>query len=85
MKLESLVEFIFTHTSKNYYVCRVYPYMYRLRGQSSYIYIYKDHPNQYKNSHKLYDEMAHPVLSLMESQWKLRQHDQRFPIEGYTL
>ena len=49
------------------------------------IYIYKDHPNQYKNSHKLYDEMAHPVLSLMESQWKLRQHDQRFPIEGYTL
>ena len=38
---------------------------------------YKDCPNQQKNSHKLYDEMRHPVLNLTESQWKLRQqHDQ---------
>ena len=32
---------------------------------------------QHENSHKLYDQMGHPVVNLMESQWKLRQkHDQ---------
>ena len=37
---------------------------------------HKDSPNQHKNSHKLCDEMGHPVVNLMESQWKLRQqHD----------
>ena len=31
---------------------------------------------------KLCDETGHPVLSLLESQWKLRQqHDQNFPME----
>ena len=41
------------------------------------------HRNQHRNNHKLYNEMGHPVLSLMENQWKLRQqHDQNFPIEG---
>ena len=41
---------------------------------------HEDHSNQHKSSHKLYNEMEHPVLSLMESQWKLRQqHDQTFP------
>ena len=41
----------------------------------------KDRPNQHENSHKLYVEMEH-VLSLTESQWKLRQqHDQNFPKE----
>ena len=33
----------------------------------------KEHPNQHDNSHKPFDELKHPVLSLMESQWKLRQ------------
>ena len=33
----------------------------------------KDSPNQHENSHKLCNEMEHPVLSLRESQWKLRQ------------
>ena len=38
------------------------------------------------NSHKLCDEMGHPVLSLLESQWKLKQqHDQNFPMEGKPL
>ena len=40
---------------------------------------HEDHPNQHENSHKLCDEMGHPVVNLMESQWKLRQqHDQNF-------
>ena len=30
----------------------------------------KDCPNQYKNNHKLCNEMGHQVLSLRESQWK---------------
>ena len=42
----------------------------------------KDHPNQHENNHELYDETGQPVLSLMESEQKLRQeHDQNFPIE----
>ena len=37
---------------------------------------HEDHPNQHENSHKLCDETGHTVLSLLESQWKLRQqHD----------
>ena len=36
-------------------------------------------PNQHENS--LHNETGHPVLSLWEIQWKLRQqHDQNFPI-----
>ena len=31
---------------------------------------HKDHPNQHENSHKLC-ETGHPVLSLLESQWKV--------------
>ena len=39
---------------------------------------HEDHPNQHENSHKLCDEMGHPVVNMMESQWKLRQqHDQK--------
>ena len=45
----------------------------------------EDHPNQYENSHKPRDETGHPVLSLLEIEWKLRQHDQNFPIEGKPL
>ena len=46
----------------------------------------KDHPNQHKNSNKPRDETGHPVLSLLESQWKLRQQDdQSVPMEGKPL
>ena len=42
----------------------------------------EDHPNQHKNSHKQCDETGHPIVNMMESQWKLRQkHDQNSPIE----
>ena len=38
---------------------------------------HKDHPNQLENSHKLWDEMEHPVVNQFESQQKVRQqHDQ---------
>ena len=47
---------------------------------------YEEHPNQHKNSHRLCDEKGHPVFSLLESQWKLRQqYDQNFPMEGTPL
>ena len=47
---------------------------------------HEDHPCQHENSHKPHDEAGYPVLSLLESQWKLRkQHDQNFPIEGKPL
>ena len=47
---------------------------------------HKNHPNQHENSHKLCDEMWHPVLNLLESQWKPRQqHDQNFQIQGKPL
>ena len=47
---------------------------------------HEDHPNQQENNHKLCNETGHPVLSLLESQWKLReQHDQNFPMEGKQL
>ena len=42
----------------------------------------EDHPNQQEGTHKLCDERGTPILSLTESQWKLRQHDQIFPMEG---
>ena len=47
---------------------------------------HEDHPNQHENSHKLCDEMGHPLLSLTKSPWKPRQqHDQNFPQEGEPL
>ena len=47
---------------------------------------HKDHSNQHENSHKPRNETRYPVLSLLESQWKLRQqHDQNFPMEGKPL
>ena len=47
---------------------------------------HEDHPNQHENSHKLCDEMGHPVVNFMESQWKLRQqHDQNLAMEGNPL
>ena len=43
---------------------------------------HEDHLSQHDNSHKPCDETEHPVVNLMESQWKLRQqHDQNFPME----
>ena len=34
---------------------------------------HQDNHNQHKNSHRLCDELGHPILSLKKSQWKLRQ------------
>ena len=42
---------------------------------------HEDCPKQNENSHKLCDEAGHPVLSLLKSQWKLKQHDRNFPME----
>ena len=36
---------------------------------------HKHHLNQHNYSHKLCHKTGHPLLSLMESQWKLRQPD----------
>ena len=37
---------------------------------------HEDRPNQHENNHKLYNETEHPIVNLMESQWKLRkQHE----------
>ena len=45
-----------------------------------------DHPNQIKISHKQCDVTGHPVVNVMESQWKLRQqHDQNFSIKKKLL
>ena len=44
-----------------------------------------DYSNQHKNSYKLCDETGHPVVNLMESQWKLRQQHQNFPMKGKPL
>ena len=47
---------------------------------------HEDHPNKHENSLKPRDETGHPVLSLLESQWKLsQQHDQNLPMEGKSL
>ena len=47
---------------------------------------HKSRPNQHDISHKLYDETRHPVLSVTERQWKLRQqHDRSFPMEGKPI
>ena len=46
----------------------------------------EDHPNQHENSYKLHNETGHPIVSLTEGQWKLRQqHDQNFTMEGMPL
>ena len=34
---------------------------------------HENHPNQHENSHKLCNEMRHPIVNQLESQWKLRQ------------
>ena len=38
---------------------------------------HEDHSNKDENSHKLCNETGHPVLSLLESQWKVRQQHVR--------
>ena len=47
---------------------------------------HEDRPNQHDEnslSYAICHEMGHPVLILLESQWKLRQqHDQNFPMDG---
>ena len=46
---------------------------------------HKDHFNRHESSYKPSNETGHPVLSLWESQWKLKQHDQNFPMAGKLL
>ena len=45
----------------------------------------KDHPNQHRNIHKLHNETGHLVLSLLESQWKLRTTWSEFPNGGKAI
>ena len=52
------------------------------------VHLSNDHTptHQHENSHQLCDKKGHPILSLTESQWELRQqHDQNFPLEGKPL
>ena len=43
----------------------------------------KEYPSQHKKIHTQCNETGHPIVNMIESQWKLRQqHDQNFPIEG---
>ena len=35
----------------------------------------EDHPNQQEDSRKMFDERGLPLLSLKESQWKLRDNN----------
>ena len=47
---------------------------------------YKERPNQHKNLHKLCDKKRHLIVSLTESERKLRQqHDQDLPMERKPL
>ena len=47
---------------------------------------HEDHPKQHENSHKLCDETGYPVLSLLESQWKLNQlTTSEFPNGGKAI
>ena len=58
----------------------------KIPSQDHLSYDHKDCPIQHANSHKQCDETGHPVVNMMESQWKLRQqHDQNFPMKGKTL
>ena len=41
---------------------------------------HKDRLNQHENSHKLCNETEHPVVNLIENQWKLRQQHKNFPM-----
>ena len=42
---------------------------------------HEDHTNPHKNSLKLYNDKGHTFLNWMQNQWKLRHHDQHFPME----
>ena len=44
---------------------------------------HEDRRKQHENNHKQCNETGHPVVNMMESQWKLKQqHDQNFLLEG---
>ena len=46
----------------------------------------EDHPNQDENIHNVWNETEYSILSLTESQWKLRQqHDQNFIVEHHWM
>ena len=47
---------------------------------------HQGHPNQHGNSPKECHEMGHPVVNIIESQWKLRQqHDHSLSMERNPL
>ena len=46
---------------------------------------HEDRPNQHENSHKLCDEKGHPVVNLMESQWKLSNKMMRISQWGEAI
>ena len=75
--LNPLTKFIGSSRSTEF---KFYPPMEHLSND------HEEHPNQHKNSHKQCDEMRHPVVNMMESQWKLRQQLIRIlPMEGKPL
>ena len=80
---EAMVKSQFFHllqNSQNIY-SSYFEHVFKLGSRTS-----QDRPNQHKNSHKLSDETGHPVMNLMENQWKLRQQDdQKFPMKGKSL
>ena len=45
---------------------------------------HEDHPKEHENGHKLCNETGHLIVNMMESQWKLRQHD-HFPNGGKAI
>ena len=45
---------------------------------------HEDRPNQHENSHQLCDKTGYPVVSLMESQWKLTKTSE-FPNGGKAI
>ena len=46
---------------------------------------HKECPNKHKDSHKLFNKIGHPVVNLMESQWKLRHNMIRIPNGGKII
>ena len=46
---------------------------------------HNNHLNQSGNTHKQCDETGYRVVNMMKSQWKPRQRDQNFSLEGKPL
>ena len=46
---------------------------------------HEDHPSQHNNSCKQCNESGHAIDNMIESQWKLTQQHQNFPVKGKSL